>query len=195
MAREYPHGGGIAQLAAVGIAAILAVSLAVAGCAHQRIAFTQGIRSYYGLGSEDLKNLQYYVSSDITLQRGFLREEGEISKSHRLVMKEGGLVEQVFIRAGTPGIAREVGDTSLTVSFEPGSWLVFGSSVMDPDPERKYKLFAKRWTEGYGEIFYEGKVFYAVEGSGLAYLVVDMESLDAVKRKKKIVPGRTLPSN
>src|SRR5512146_2147449 len=89
-------------------AVILAVSLAVAGCAHQRIAFTQEIRTYYDLGSDELKNLQYYVSSDITLHREFRREEGEISKSHRLVMKEGGLVEQVFIRAGTPGIAMEV---------------------------------------------------------------------------------------
>lgn len=175
-------------------AAILAVSLAVTGCAHQRIAFTQGIRTHFSLGNEELKNLQYYVSSDITLQREFRREEGEISKSHKLVMKEGGLVEQVLIRAGTPGIATEVGDTSLAVSFEPGSSLIFGSSAMDQDPERKYKLTAKRWTEDYGEILYDGKVFYAVEGSGLAYLVVGMESLDAVKEKKKILPGMTLPS-
>jgi hypothetical protein len=175
-------------------AAVLAVSLAVTGCAHQRIAFTQGIRTHYDLGSEELKNLQYYVSSDITLQREFLREEGEISKSHKLVKKEGGLVEQVFIRAGTPGIATEVGDTSLAVSFEPGTSLIFGSSAMDQDPERKYKLTAKRWAGDYGEILYDGKVFYAVEGSGLAYLVVGMESLDVVKEKKKVLPGMTLPS-
>jgi len=57
------------------------VRLTFVGCAPQRIAFTQGIRTHYGLGSEDLKNLQYYVSSDITLQRDFRREEGEISKN------------------------------------------------------------------------------------------------------------------
>jgi len=172
---------------------LVAGSLSVAGCAPQRVAFTQGIRTHYGLGSEELKNLQYYASSDITLQRDFRREEGEISKSHKLVMKEGGLVEQVVIHAGTPGIATEVGETSLSVSFEPGSALVFGSPPTDREPERRYKLSAKRWTDYYGEILYDGKTFYAVEGSGQTYLEVGVESLDAVEKKKKVLPGMTLP--
>ena len=172
---------------------LLAGSLSFAGCAPQRVAFTQGIRTHYDLGSEDLKNLQYYVSGDITLQRDFRREEGEISKSHKLVTKEGGLVEEVVIPAGTPGIATEVGETSLSVSFEPGSSLIFGSPPTDRDPERKYKLSAKQWSDYYGEIVYDGKTFYAVEGSGRAYLEVGVESLDAVEKKKKVLPGMTLP--
>jgi len=172
---------------------LLAGSLSFAGCAPQRVAFTQGIRTHYDLGSEDLKNLQYYVSGDITLQRDFRREEGEISKSHKLVTKEGGLVEEVVIPAGTPGIATEVGESSLSVSFEPGSSLVFGSPPTDRDPERKYKLSAKQWTDYYGEIVYDGKTFYALEGSGRAYLEVGVESLDAVEKKKKVLPGMTLP--
>jgi len=172
---------------------LLTGSLSFAGCAPQRVAFTQGIRAHYDLGSEDLKNLQYYVSGDITLQRDFRREEGEISKSHKLVTKEGGLVEEVVIPAGTPGIATEVGESSLSVSFEPGSSLVFGSPPTDRDPERKYKLSAKQWTDYYGEIVYDGKTFYAVEGSDRAHLEVGVESLDAVEKKKKVLPGMTLP--
>jgi hypothetical protein len=172
---------------------LVAGSLSIAGCAPQRVAFTQGIRTHYGLGSEELKNLQYYVSSGITLQRDFRREEGEISKSHKFVTKEGGLLEEVVIPAGTPGIATEVGETSLAVSFESGSSLIFGSPPTDLDPERKYKLSAKGWTDYYGEIVYDGKIFYAVEGSGRAYLEVGVESLDAVEKKKKVLPGMTLP--
>ncbi len=175
-------------------AAILAFSLLVAGCAPRQIAFTRGIRAYYELGSDDLKNLQYYVSSDITLQREFVREEGEVSKGHTLVAKESGLVEQVIVRAGTPGVATEVGDTYLSVSFEPGASLVFGSPASDRDPERKYKLLANRWTPAYGEIAYGGKTFYAVGGSRAAYLVVAIESLDAVQKRKTILPGMILPS-
>jgi hypothetical protein len=172
---------------------LVAGSLSVAGCAPQRVAFTQGIRSQYNLSGEELKNLQYYVSGDITLQRDFRREEGEISEGHKLVAKEGGLLEEVLIHAGTPGIATEVGETSLSVSFEPGSSLIFGSPPTDRDPERKYRLSAKRWADYYGEIVYDGKIFYAVEGSGRAYLEVGMESLDAVEKKKKVLPGMTLP--
>jgi hypothetical protein len=172
---------------------LAAGSLSFAGCAPQRVAFTQGIRTHYDLGSEELKNLQYYVSGDITLQRDFRREEGEISKSHKLVTKEGGLVEQVVIPIGTPGIATEVGDTYIAVSFEPGASLMFGSPRTDRDPERKYKLSAKRWTDDYGEIIYDGKTFQAVEGSGRAYLEVGVGFLDAVEKKKKVLPGMTLP--
>jgi hypothetical protein len=172
---------------------LVAGSLSVAGCAPQRVAFTQGIRSQYNLSGEELKNLQYYVSGDITLQRDFRREEGEISEGHKLVAKEGGLLEEVLIPAGTPGIATEVGETSLSVSFEPGSSLIFGSPPTDRDPERKYRLSAKRWADYYGEIVYDGKTFYAVEGSGQSYLEVGMESLDAVEKKKKVLPGMTLP--
>ena len=174
-------------------AALLLPALLAAGCAHQRVAFTQDLRTHYDLKDGDLKNLQYYVSSDITLQRDFRREEGEISKSHKLVMKEGGLTEEVVIRSGTAGIATEVGDTFLAVSFEPGASLLFGSPPDDRDPERKYKLSARRWTDYYGEIAYEGKIYYAIEGSRRAYLEVDVESLDAVEKKKKVLPGMTLP--
>jgi len=166
----------------------------MAGCATQHVAFTRGIRTQYELDSEDLKNLQYYVSGDITLQREFLREEGQISKTHKLVTKEWGLVEQVIVRARTPGVATDVGGTYLAVSFEPGVSLVFGSPPTDRDPERKYKLLADRWTDTYGEIVYGGKIFYAVEGSRAAYLVVAVESLDAVNQRKKVLPGMTLPS-
>jgi len=176
------------------VTVLLCASLAVSGCAPQRVAFTQGIRTQYDLGSEQLKDLQYFVSGDITLQREFHSEEGGVSGNHKLVTKEGGLVEQVIIPAGTPGIATEVGDTSLAVSFEPGASLSFGSPPADRDPERKYKLSARRWTDYYGEIVYEGKVFYAVDGSGQAYLEVGLESLDAVQKKKKVLPGMTLPS-
>ena len=172
---------------------LVAGSLPFAGCAPRRVAFTQGIRTHYDLGSGELKNLQYYTSGDITLQRDFRREEGEISKSHKLVTKEGGLVEQVVIPIGTPGIATEVGDTYIAVSFEPGASLMFGSPRTDRDPERKYKLSAKRWTDDYGEIIYDGKTFQAVEGSGRAYLEVGVGFLDAVEKKKKVLPGMTLP--
>ncbi len=173
---------------------VLLALFALSACAGGRIPFTQNLRDQYGLEGDELKKLQYFISSDVTLQREFHREEGEISKSHKLVIKEGGLVDEVYIAAGTPGIATEVSPTSLAVSFEPGGSLIFGSPPSDRDPERKYKLSAKRWTDYYGEIVYDNKIYYAVEGSGQVYLEVGAESLDAVEKKKKVLPGMTLPT-
>ena len=173
--------------------ALVAFLFAAPGCASQQVAFTQHLRAQYDLTGEELKKLQYYVSSDVTLQRGFRSEEGEVSGSHKLVRKEEGLVEQVVVRAGTPGVATEYGETYLAVSFEPGASLFFGSPPSDRDPDRKYKLSAKRWTEQYGELMYGGKEFHAVDGSGQAYLEVVLESLNAVEERKKVLPGMTLP--
>ena len=175
-------------------AAVLVALLALSACAGGRIPFTQNLRDQYGLEGDDLKKLQYFISSDVTLQREFRREEGVVSKTHKLVFKEGGYFEEVFIAAGTPGIVTEVNPTSLAVSFEPGGSLFFGSPSSDRDPERKYKLSAKRWTDYYGELFYDNKIYYAVQGSGHVYLEVGAESLDAVEKKRKILPGRTLPT-
>ncbi len=175
-------------------AAMLVAAVALAGCATGRIPFTQTLRDQYRLEGDDLKNLQYFVSGNVTLRREFRREEGGISKSHKLVIREGGLVEEVFIAAGTPGVATNIGPTSITVSFEPGSTLEFGTSPPDRDPDRIYKLLAKRWTDYYGELIYDNKSYYAVKGSGQAYLEVDAESLDAVEKKRKVLPGMILPA-
>lgn len=174
-------------------AAILVAIVALTGCAAGRIPFSQTLRDQYRLEGDDLKNLQYVISDDITLQREFRSEEGEISKSHKLVIKEGGLVEEVFIAAGTPGVATKVGTTFIAVSFEPGGSLVFGTSAADRDPDRIYKLLAKRWTDYYGEVIYDDKTYYAVKESSEAYLEVGVESLDAVKKRRKVLPGMTLP--
>ena len=176
------------------VASLIISLIGISGCATGRIPFTQHLRDRYGLEESDLKKLQYYVSGDITLQRGFRREEGEISSTHRLVQKEEGVVEEVFIAAGTPGIATEVGPTSLAVSFEPGRSLAFGSPSDDRDPERKYTLSARRWADYYGELSYDGKTFHAVPGSGHVWLEVRAESLDTVKKKRKVLPGMTMPA-
>jgi len=104
----------------------------------------------------------------------------------------GGLVEEVLIRAGTPGIATEVGETSLAVSFEPGSSLMFGSP-----PRTRTRNGIQAVGEAVDRLLRgrpsnDGKIFYAVEGSGQAYLEVGVESLDAVEKKKKVLPGMTL---
>lgn len=174
-------------------AAMLVAIVALTGCATGRIPVTQSLRDQYRLEENDIKGLQYFISGDVTLQREFRREEGEISKSHKLVIKEGGLVEEVFIATGTPGIATKVGPTSITVSFEPGGSLVFGTSS-DRDPDRIYKLLANRWTDYYGELIYDNKTYYAVKGSGQAYLEIGAESLDAVEKKRKVLPGMILPA-
>lgn len=187
-----PSAGRLLQ--GIIVASLIVPLTGISGCASGRIPFTQHLRNRYGLEEGDLRKLQYYISGDITLQREFRHEEGEISGTHRLVQKEEGVVEEVFIAAGTPGIATQVGPTSLAVSFEPGRSITFGSPPDDRDPERKYTLSARRWEDYYGELVYDDKTYFAVQGSGHVWLEVRAESLDTVKKKTKVLPGMTLPA-
>ena len=50
-------------------AAILVAIVALAGCAAGRIPFTQTLRDQYRLEGDDLKNLQYFISGNVTLHR------------------------------------------------------------------------------------------------------------------------------
>jgi len=99
--------------------------------APQRVAFTQGIRTQYNLerGPQEaaiLRFERYHPPEGLSQESGDLDEPQARDEG-------GGLVEEVLIRAGTPGIATEVGETSLAVSFEPGSSADVRFPPMDQD--------------------------------------------------------------
>ncbi|MEP7126702.1 MAG: DNA-directed RNA polymerase, partial [Byssovorax sp.] len=77
---------------------------------------------------DELKNLQYYTSSTITLRRELESGGKQITGNHRLVVVAGKTIEEVVIDAKTPGIAVAVSDHSITVSFEQGTSIEFVAS-------------------------------------------------------------------
>ncbi|HEY4121950.1 MAG TPA: DNA-directed RNA polymerase [Byssovorax sp.] len=126
---------------------ILAASLAfVSGCASY-VPFTHELRDRHNLSSADLKNLQFYVSTKVTLRREVESGSREITGNHKLLLVSGKQIEEVVLEEKTPGVALEVGSNRILVSFERGSALVFAPPGTEA-PVAWTAPRAPRWSDG-----------------------------------------------
>ncbi|MBK9262830.1 MAG: DNA-directed RNA polymerase [Polyangiaceae bacterium] len=94
------------------------------GCASY-IPFTHELRTEHGLTDDEVKNLQFYVSHDITLRREVESGGRKVTPGHKLLLISGKQIEEVVIPAKTPGVAVKVGPRAIAVSFQPGTAMVF----------------------------------------------------------------------
>lgn len=201
--------------------ALTLASVFLTGCGAGLVPFTHELRAEHNLSKDDLKNLQFYISTKVTLRRELESGGKQITGSHKLVLVSGKVIEEVVVEEKTPGIAIDVRDRALEVSFEPGSSIVFspqGSSFVQasaskqfataPDPfpgngrahSEPISDVASDDTRGnywlslepHGTITYQGKEFEPVEGSMQAYLLIDAESLNRVEKSRKVLPGMRL---
>lgn len=118
------------------VAALACLAASAAGCASSRVPFTQALRVEHGLGDEDVKGLQFYVSETVTLRREATLGRREVTPGHKLRLVEGRMIEEVVVEEGTPGVAVAVAGTEIRVSFEPGASILFSASgaVAEPQP-------------------------------------------------------------
>jgi len=72
-----------------------------------------------------LKNLQFYVSHEVTLRREVESGGRKVTPGHKLLLISGKQIEEVVIGAKTPGVAVKVGPRAIAVSFQPGTALIF----------------------------------------------------------------------
>jgi hypothetical protein len=206
--------------ALLALGAVLVLTF-LTGCGASMVPFTHEIRAEHSLTKEDLKNLQYYISTRVTLRRELDSDKKQITGSHKLILTSGKVIEEVVVEEKTPGVAIDVGPRSITVSFEPGSSIEFGPQggrtvpasashefATGPDPfpgnntvahDKEAEPFSSdgagnyfMLTESSGTITYQGRQFQAVEGSLEAHLMIDAEALNRVEKSRKVLPGMRL---
>lgn len=202
------------------LVAAAAIAVLASGC-HGFIDFTHELRDQHSLTRDELKNLQYYTSSTITLRRELESGGKQITGNHKLVVVAGKTIEEVVIDAKTPGIALAVSDHSITVSFEQGTSIEFvasGSSGnrategfatappdpfpgnnperRDPEPQVVQGFFGPYAlaTNSSGQVIFQGKTFEAVGESLQAHLMIGGESFEETVKQHKTLPGMRLPS-
>jgi hypothetical protein len=204
---------------------VAAASIAVltSGC-HGFIDFTHELRDQHSLTRDELKNLQYYTSSTITLRRELESGGKQITGNHKLVVVAGKTIEEVVIDAKTPGIALAVSDHAITVSFEQGTSIEFVASGTSgnratesfaqppPDPfpgnnadRMEHTEMPAQVVQGFfgpyalatnssGQVMFQGKMFEAVGDSLQAHLMIAGESFEETVKQHKTLPGMRLPS-
>ncbi|APR84581.1 Hypothetical protein A7982_09930 [Minicystis rosea] len=203
------------------LAAALALS-ALTGCRPALVPLTQEIREQNHLTDAELKNLQYYVSHTITLHKELESGGRQVTGGHKLVVVAGKTIEEVVVEAKTPGICIAVEPNRLMVSFEQGTSFEFrpatarslaaaGSYATPPDidpfpgnhpskaeaprpPEGLFSGGYMIWVENGGTVPFMGKRFDPLDETSSATLLIDAESLEQVRKQRKVLPGLRLPS-
>lgn len=200
------------------LVAAAAIALLSTGC-RGFIDFTHELRDQHNLTRDELKNLQFYTSSTITLRRELESGGKQITGNHKLLLVAGKTIEEVVIESKTPGIAVAVSDHSITVSFDQGTSLEFVASgngarqsedfASPPDPfpgnnpERRdpEPVLLQGYFGPYalavspsGQVVFQGKTFEAVGDSLKAHLLIGGESFEEVVKQNKTLPGMRLPN-
>ncbi len=126
----------------------------------------------------------------VVLERTLKSSDTVVSKDHKLVMRSGSRVEQIFILGGTPGVVVDMDDNTIKTSFEAGSHLVFATQ---PPSGGKYMLECADPGCTVNLHTEKGAVpFQAVGQSRAAFLMIDQAHVDRLQGKVSLQKGRTL---
>mgnify|MGYP000628022760 CR=1 FL=1 len=172
---------------------ILAIgSAALFSSCKSTIPFTNEVRTTYNLDEAKLKRMQFYVSSDVNLQRG---ERGlnsqELDNEGKLVVSTSANLDNILVDGKTPGVCVKVlPNNKLAISFfeSDDQYLVFG----DPNNRGRYSLMGAEWKNGKGKINFGGKTYYIMPGGAGAYLKFEMKKVKEYKTTSQKAKGRTI---
>jgi len=206
--------------ATTGLLAMALASQVLTGCASM-VPFTHEIRTEHDLTTDDLRDLQFYVSDDVTLRRE-VETRGRTIDHGELKLHAGKTIEEIVIEKHTPGLAVAMDDVSITISFEEGSALDFalktgrpqplrlepasGGFAEPPDPfpgEHEPRLvddpvfvdaIGNYWLDPDDDnhVIFVGKEWELVDQSYRAHLVIDSSSLEEVVERRTTLGGRRL---
>ena len=169
----------------------LGIITVLASC-QSTIPFTNTVKKQYNLDEAKLKKMQFYVSNDITLQRGERGENSqELDGDGKLVVSSSSTLDEILVDGSTPGVCVKVlPGNKLAISFfeTDDQYLVFG----DPNNRGRYNLMGAEWKSGKGKINFGGKVYYIMPGGASAYLKFEMKKVRDDKKSTKKAKGRTV---
>jgi len=167
----------------------LGIAMVMSSC-QSLLPFTNTVKSQYNLDEAKLKKMQFYVSSEIQLQRGEKGENSqELDDEGKLIVSSSASLDNIIVDAKTPGVCVKVLEgNKLAISFfdSDDQYLVFG----DPNNRGRYNLMGAEWTNGKGKINFGGKVYYIMPGGAGAYLKFEMKKIKDYKTSSTKAKGR-----
>ena len=167
------------------------IVLVFTSCSTQTIYFTQQTRSKIESNGIDLKDIQYYNSHKIILQRNLSYEETKVA-SGNISIENGEFVEIITLNRGTPGICESYTFNSLDISFEKGENRKLRFIM---NSEKNYQISAIEWKDKFGKVSYDTLTYYIKPGGEKALLKVKKDNNFVYDKKERIIEGRTITNN
>jgi len=169
----------------------IAVLTLFSSCSKQLSYFTEDLYDDFRWNENELKEIQFYLSQDIHLQRHFDDEDSKIDEG-RIRINSGRTIEEVSIKAGTPGLMLfSPRSDRFAISFDdnPDNYLMFGPH---PKTNGRFVILAKKWSKNTGLVTYGNKEYQINNENAFASLMVDIEKAKNVRITKTTATGRTV---
>lgn len=160
-------------------------------CAQKEI-FRNSTPTEYRLSQEDLRLVQYYITSDVVLSRTEKKKETGVTGSNILRTEESIYSKEIIIDKATEGAAMKVSPNRLTIAFDRG--LVLDFEPRDSEPQTPYTLTALNGTSiaKSGEtVMYHDRDYVATYGK-LPMLNYKFTNKLNEKRDKETAKGMTV---
>lgn len=172
---------------------IALVVVLIATSCSQKIVFTAKLRDKLEKQDVNLKDIQFYNSDKITLEREEERPEEYSVRSGTVKVEEGRTIEEVIIKKKTPGVCVEAHPYHLNISFEPGSdkVLKFGRKAGN-HLTNSFKLYAKEWKGEQGKIQYGDTIYQTDKKAASSHLLVKKSQIYELIREKRVAEGRKI---
>ncbi len=158
-------------------------------CSKKLSVFDQRMQENNNWSQEDLKQIQFYLSEDISLKRISSSGTSQIENG-KVKVERGRDVDQVVIDRGTPGVLLfSPKENKLAISFDAdddSKYLMFG-----PHPKLKgqYVVLASKWKGRRAIVTYGGEK-YRLVGSPYTKLLLDIKKIDKSTISSKRAKGR-----
>lgn len=170
--------------------ALIILSISLSSCSKKLTPFSQRLSDNYGWTEDDLRQIQFYVSDDIVLQK--LNSNGSSSiVDGKIVIDNSRDINRIIIEEGTPGVLIfSPKENRMAISFDhdDSSYLMFGPN---PRVSNQYVILAAEWKRKKAIVTYGGQK-YRMEGAPFTKLLVDLRKVDNTQVRSKVVKGREL---
>jgi hypothetical protein len=168
---------------------IAALALMTLGSCKNLVPYTDALKSKYNLSDEQLKHLQFYVSSPIVLQRKITAENSTQVTAGKIKIVNGEKVEEIVVPVGTKGVLVKNDSGKFEVSFEKDDtyYLRFGTN---PNRYESYVLLASDWRGKVGTVTYAGNKYYTSPESADAILLIDLHKISSYQKDARVAKGR-----
>ena len=170
----------------------IAIAILTLSSCKTLIPFSEDLKTDNNWNDDQIKQIQYYNSETIVLNRQLKSNETGIV-SGKIKMVDGKQVEEIIIKKGTPGVISAIPDSErLAISFEIGDdhYLTFG---IDHNRGGRYYLRLKDYKKNqYAVVSYFDKTYNIAPQALNAYLQVNLKKINKLKTELRVAKGRKL---
>jgi len=171
---------------------LIAVSILLSvGCSKNLSYLHRDTLQGTRLLDKNMKNIQFYLSHDLVLERSLSKQQSQI-RDGKIIVKDEGEVERIRIPAESPGVfvfSPDGEKMAISFSEDDDAYLMFGPN---PNENNRYTLLGKKWKRNYGEVTFKNKTYFVDRNASMVGLLVDLNYQQNKSERRKTLRGRRI---